>query len=70
MPDSIHPAKPKAMDLEIKDAQLIFNRVWNDLLIELGEERLNFPREFFLAQRRSGGQVKAPKPSISWITAV
>lgn len=47
MPDSIHPAKPKAMDLEIKDAQLIFNRVWNDLLIELGEERLNFPREFF-----------------------
>lgn len=37
----------KAVDLEIKDAQLIFNSVWNELLEELGEEALSFPREFF-----------------------
>ena len=37
----------KAMDLEIKDAQLIFNSVWNELLEEYGEESLVFPREIF-----------------------
>jgi adenylate kinase len=37
----------KAMDLEIKDAQLIFNSVWNDLVDEFGEEELVFPREIF-----------------------
>jgi adenylate kinase len=35
------------MDLEIKDAQLIFNSVWNELLEEFGEEKLAFPREIF-----------------------
>jgi adenylate kinase len=40
-------SKDKALDLEIKDAQLIFNAVWNDLLEDLGEEALAFPREFF-----------------------
>jgi adenylate kinase len=37
----------RAMDLEIKDAQLIFNSVWNALEDELGEEALSFPREIF-----------------------
>jgi adenylate kinase len=37
----------KAMDLEIKDAQLIFNSVWNELVEEYGEEALVFPREIF-----------------------
>jgi adenylate kinase len=40
-------APQKAMDLEIKDAQLIFNSVWNELLEEYGEEKLDFPREIF-----------------------
>lgn len=37
---------PTATDLEIKDAQLIFNAVWSDLLERHGRERLRFPREF------------------------
>ena len=38
---------PRALDLEIKDAQLIFNRVWSDLLKQFGLERIKFPREIF-----------------------
>jgi adenylate kinase len=36
-----------APDLEIKDAQLIFEAVWNDLEAEHGHEHLRFPREIF-----------------------
>jgi len=43
------PARPQAaaptMDLEIKDAQLIFNTIWETLVAELGEENLTFPKE-------------------------
>jgi adenylate kinase len=39
------PAK-KPVDLEIKDAQLIFSAVWDDLLEKHGREHLRFPREF------------------------
>ena len=35
-------------DLEIKDAQLIFNRVWKGLEKELGRENLIFPKELIL----------------------
>jgi adenylate kinase len=35
-------------DLEIKDAQLIFNRVWKDLETEFGRENLHFPKELIL----------------------
>lgn len=35
------------MDLEIKDAQLIFNSVWEELVQERGLDRLVFPREIF-----------------------
>ena len=35
-------------DLEIKDAQLIFNRVWKELESELGREQLHFPKELIL----------------------
>lgn len=37
----------EALDLEIKDAQLIFNSVWDELEDEFGEENLVFPREIF-----------------------
>ena len=37
----------RTLDLEIKDAQLIFNAVWSELLEEYGEEKLVFPREIF-----------------------
>jgi adenylate kinase len=43
------PAGPPAhaiSDLEIKDAQLIFSAVWDDLIERHGREKLRFPREF------------------------
>ena len=43
------PSKPQqAADLEIKDAQLIFNSVWKDLEAEFGRENLRFPKELIL----------------------
>lgn len=39
--------KKRELDLEIKDAQLIFNGVWRDLERERGMEGLTFPREIF-----------------------
>ncbi|MDQ8193236.1 nucleoside monophosphate kinase [Coraliomargarita sp. SDUM461004] len=37
----------KVQDLEVKDAQIIFNSVWASLEDELGEENLCFPKEIF-----------------------
>lgn len=43
------PAKPDApVDLEIKDAQLIFQQVWKELEAEYGREKLRFPKELIL----------------------
>ena len=39
---------PLTHDLEIKDAHLIFNRVWKDLESEVGRENLRFPKELIL----------------------
>lgn len=42
-------AKPAALvDLEIKDAQLIFNHVWKQLEDTYGREKLRFPKELIL----------------------
>lgn len=41
------PASPPA-DLEIKDAHLIFNRVWKELEDEIGRGNLRFPKELIL----------------------
>ena len=35
-------------DLEIKDAQLIFQSVWQELQLEFGRENLRFPKEIIL----------------------
>ena len=35
-------------ELEIKDAQLIFNRVWKELEEQYGHEKLHFPKELIL----------------------
>jgi len=47
-----HPPAPKPAeaghDLEIKDAQLIFNAVWNELLEERGRNYLRFAKEIIL----------------------
>ena len=34
-------------DLEVKDAQIIFNAVWTELVEEFGEANLRFPKEIF-----------------------
>ncbi len=41
-----HARQP--MDLEIKDAQVIFNTVWETLEDEIGHENLRFPKEIIL----------------------
>lgn len=46
-PSKQSPAVPRN-DLEIKDAQLIFNRVWRELEAERGREGLRFPKELIL----------------------
>ena len=42
------PAASKLSDLEIKDAQLIFTSVWQDLEADYGRENLHFPKEIIL----------------------
>lgn len=43
------PVKPNGpVDLEIKDAQIIFSNVWKKLEQEFGRENLHFPREIIL----------------------
>ncbi len=39
---------PSPADLEIKDAQLIFSRVWRELENSLGHDQLRFPKELIL----------------------
>ena len=40
------PRPAPMVDLEIKDAQLIFSAVWVDLIEKFGRDNLRFPREF------------------------
>lgn len=42
------PPSAKLQDLEIKDAQLIFDAVWNDIEAEYGRANLRFPKELIL----------------------
>src|SRR3954462_9137453 len=47
-PASTLPVAGKLTDLEIKDAQLIFGSVWQDLEADFGRENLRFPKEIIL----------------------
>lgn len=38
----------KLTDLEIKDAQLIFNSAWDDVVTDTGRDNLRFPKEIIL----------------------
>lgn len=40
--------RAQLLDLEVKDAQLIFKTVWEDLEEEVGRENLRFPKEIIL----------------------
>src|SRR2546422_3011433 len=42
------PIAGKLTDLEIKDAHLIFESVWQDLEADFGRENLRFPKEIIL----------------------
>lgn len=48
IPPAVPPAAPKRSDLEIKDAQLIFESIWRELETEYGHELLRFPKEIIL----------------------
>ncbi|MBD5778225.1 nucleoside monophosphate kinase [Pelagicoccus sp. NFK12] len=55
LPPSDQPTKTEAssvaarhQDLEVKDAQIIFNTVWNKLEEKYGRTRLHFPQELIL----------------------
>ena len=39
---------PLSLDLEVKDAQIIFKAVWEELEEEVGRTNLRFPKEFIL----------------------
>lgn len=41
-------SRAQLLDLEVKDAQLIFKSVWEDLEEEIGHENLRFPKEIIL----------------------
>ncbi|MEO8497222.1 MAG: nucleoside monophosphate kinase [Planctomycetota bacterium] len=41
-------SRAQMLDLEVKDAQLIFKTVWEDLEEEVGREDLRFPKEIIL----------------------
>jgi adenylate kinase len=47
-PDEAAPAPLRSPDLEIKDAQLIFSAVWQDLEESFAREQLRFPKEIIL----------------------
>ena len=42
------PVATKRNDLEIKDAQLIFESIWRELEAEYGREQMRFPKEIIL----------------------
>jgi adenylate kinase len=46
-PTAVAPAARRS-DLEIKDAQLIFDAVWRELEREVGHDHLRFPKEIIL----------------------
>src|ERR1700712_5919776 len=48
MPPDVKPPTAAPADLEIKDAQLIFNSVWKKLENDFGRGRLRFPKEVIL----------------------
>ena len=46
-PATDRPAS-KVLDLEVKDARLIFTPIWENLEEEVGRENLRFPKEIIL----------------------
>src|SRR5580704_4715051 len=66
-PSADNTAGPLAAttDLEVKDAQLIFAAVWDDLLEIHGRDNLRFPREFIWLGGAPGGGKGTNTPFIA-----
>lgn len=47
-PDTLDAERKAHLDLEVKDAQIIFSRIWRHLEEEYGREHLRFPKELIL----------------------
>lgn len=45
--ESVYQSGHGVQDLEIKDANIIFNTVWNELEAEVGVDKARFPKEIF-----------------------
>jgi adenylate kinase len=48
MPSSATDRRPAMVDLEVKNARVVFTPIWETLEAELGRERLRFPKEMIL----------------------
>jgi adenylate kinase len=59
------PEKSAATELEVKDAELIFAAVWDDLLEKHGRDNLRFPREFIWLGGAPGGGKGTNTPFIA-----
>ena len=43
----MHKNNDTIEDLEVKDAQIIFNSIWSALIDEIGQDNIRFPKEIF-----------------------
>jgi adenylate kinase len=59
------PASARITDLEIKDAHIIFDAVWQSLEADFGREKLRFPKEFILLGGAPGAGKGTQTPFIS-----
>jgi adenylate kinase len=59
------PSASKVMDLEIKDARVIFNPIWESLEEEVGRVDLRFPKEIILLGGAPGAGKGTQTPFIS-----
>src|SRR5688572_15876502 len=59
------PSPSKVLDLEIKDARVIFNPIWESLEEEVGRVDLRFPKEIILLGGAPGAGKGTQTPFIS-----
>ena len=64
-PPSADRPPPRIVDLEIKDARVIFDPIWESLEEEVGREHLRFPKEIILLGGAPGAGKGTQTPFIS-----
>lgn len=65
---TLTPAALPSADLEIKDARIIFDPIWDDLEAHFGRQHLRFPKEIILlggapAPARAPTPLSSPRPA-------